>query len=194
MPITITAQNTGLPASAFPSKAVIQTAYGYNVTSGTRVFPTRSTYEPVPGNLQCTITPTTVGNTMIINAHLAWGGWNNTSNDLSALFRVFKSINGGAFVSAGVYSNDVPPGASTNSGVATGVYKYNMGDTNSSWDSDNILIHETITSTLPTVYAIYWACGYEAGSRTIYWNRSVNSGNSYNPTHTCTITATEVNA
>jgi len=193
MPITITAQDTGLPLSAFPSRGVLQTAYGFNVTTATRVFPTRSTYEPVPGLLQCTLTPLAVGSVMIINAHIAWGGWTNAV-DVSAIFRVFKSIGGGAFVSCGTYSNDVAPGSSANSGVATGCYKYNKGDTNGSFDSDDILIYETVTSTLPTTYAIYWACGYEAGSRTIYWNRSINSGNSYNPTQTCTITATEIKA
>ena len=191
MPLTITSNDTGFPLSAYPSGGVIQLAYGYNYTSASKVFSSRSTYEEVPGNLRCTITPKAVGNIMIINAHIAWGGWSGAT-DVGALFRVYKSINGGTFESCGNYSNTVPPGTGTNSGVATGVYKYNQGDNNSSFDSDDILIHETVTSTLPTTYAIYWACGYEANSRTLYWNRSINSGNSYNPTHTCTITAMEV--
>jgi hypothetical protein len=131
---------------------------------------------------------------VIVQAHFAWGGW-VTTTDVSAIFRLYKSTNGGSsWAAAGTYSNTVAPGSSANSGVATGCYKYNQGDTNSSFDSDDILIYDTVGSTASTIYALWWACGYEANSRTIYWNRSVNTGNSYNPTHTCTIVATEIKA
>lgn len=195
MPIVITASDNGLPQSAFGSGSILKAAVGYNVTTATRVFPSRSTYEAVPGGLTCTITPSAVGNIMVINAHIAWGGWYGTNNiDVSALFRIYKNVNNTGWVSCGNYSSTVANGSSSNSGVATGCYKYNQGDTNSSFDSDDILIHEVVTSTDPTVYAVWWACGYEANSRTLYWNRSVNTGNSYNPTHTCTITAMEIKA
>lgn len=193
MPIVLTGSDTGLPQSAYASGSILKAAVGYNYTTASRVFTSRSTYEAVPGGLTCTITPSAVGNIMVINAHIAWGGWYGTT-DVAANFKIYKNINGAGWQPCGNYSSTVASGSSSTQGVATGCYKYNQGDSNSSFDSDDILIHEVVTSTDPTVYAVWWACGYEANSRTLYWNRSVNTGNSYNPTHTCTITAMEIKA
>jgi len=194
MALSITNDGNGIPYASYESKQPIQQAYGQNITNGTKVFTAWNTFEAVPGGLSCSITPKAVGNTMIIQAHLFWGGSNYSSTDVAANFRVFKSINGGAFASCGTYATDAGLGAQATIGVATGHYMYNWGDTNGSALDDHILIYDTVTSTLPTVYAIYWACGYAPSSRTIYWNRTINTGNSYNPTHTCSITATEIKA
>lgn len=193
MPLVITGSETGLPYTAFSSGSVLKAAVGYNYTTGTRVFTTRNTWEAVPGGLSCTITPSAVGNIMVISAHIAWGGWNGTT-DAAANFRIYKNVNNTGWVSCGNYSSTAPNDSNSTTGVATGCYKYNMGDSNGSFDSDDILIHEVVTSTDPTIYAVWWSCGYERNSRTLYWNRPVNTGNSYNPTHTCTISAMEIKA
>lgn len=194
MSLTIPSEASGFQHTSFVSGQPIQQAYGQNITNGTKVFTAWNTFEAVPGGLSCSITPKAVGNIMIIQAHLFWGGSNFTSIDVAANFRVFKSINGGSFASCGTYSTDAGLGAQATIGVATGDYFYNWGDSNGSALEDQILIYDTVTSTLPTVYAIYWACGYAPNSRTLYWNRTINTGNSYNPTHTCSITATEIKA
>ena len=181
--------------------APLQSRFGLNTTASTRVFPSRSVFEEVPGSLRCTLTPYDKDNQVEVRCHLAWGGWTRTSTgigtfsgiDVSALFRIYKSINNGAsWTIHGQYSPSENTSISGSIGIATGCYKYNQGDTNSSFDSDDILVVDSAGSTSPTIFALFWACGYEANSRTIYWNRSINTGNSYNPTHTCTIVATEI--
>ena len=176
-----------------PQGAPIQVAVGYQSASATRVFPSRSTYEEVPGGLRCTLTPTNANNQVVVKAHFAWGGWNTTTADVGAGFRILKKFGTSqTWINHGSYFPDIPTTVNVPSGVATGVYKYAQGDTNSSFDSDDILIVGPAGSTQPITFALHWCCLYEAGSRTLYWNRSINSGNSYNPTHTCTITAMEL--
>ena len=171
-----------------PMGGVVQSAIGYNFATGTRSFPSRNVYEHVPGILQVEMTPKEVGNIIIIKAHIAWGGW-TSSTDVAANFRLFYSTDGNrSFSPFGNYAPHVVEAA----GVATGCYKYNQGNDNSSFDSDDILFSAPVTSTAPHTFAVFWACGYEASTRTIYWNRSINTGNSYNPTHTCSIQAIEI--
>jgi len=193
MPVTITGSSVGLLPGAFSSGTILQSTSGYNNTSATKVFSGDGVYEEVPGNLRTTITPLGVGNTMVISAHLYWGGSYGTTNDIATLFKVYKSTNSGSTWSlAGNYSTQH---ASAAANVATGHYTYNWGDSNASTFNDHILIHETIASTSQTIYAIHWASGYSAsGARTFYWNRSVNTGNDYNPVHVCTIQTYEVKA
>lgn len=192
MPLVIAPSATGYPIANYSTGQAVQVAYGENTTNSTKVFAAWNTFEAVPGNLQCTLTPRAVGNTVVIQAHLFWGGSQYTSNDCAANFRVYKSVGGAAFVSAGTYATDAGLGAQATIGVGCGFYSYNWGDTNGSSLPESLLVYDTVTSNATTIYAIYWACGYAPTSRTLYWNRTVNSGNSYNPFHTCSITATEL--
>lgn len=171
-----------------PMGGVVKSAINYSYATGSRSFPSRNVYEEVPGSLMVEITPTEVGNIMIIKAHIAWGGWTR-SNDVAANFRVYYSTDGNrSWAPFGVYAPHVVSAA----GVATGTYKYNQGNNDSSLESDGILISSPVTSTSPHTFAIWWACGYEASSRTLYWNRPIATGSSYNPTHTCSIQAIEI--
>lgn len=196
MSLTLTPTSTQAVAySDIPSGHTIQMAYGQNTTNGTKVFSAWNTFEAVPGGLECTITPKAVGNIMLIQAHLFWGGSNYQSNDCAANFRIYKSTNGGStYTSAGTYYTDAGLGQQATIGVATGTYFYNWGDSNASALEDHILMYDTISSTNSTIYAVWWACGYAPSSRTLYWNRTVNTGNSYNPTHVCSITVKEIKA
>lgn len=170
-----------------PMGGVVQSAISYSTGSGTRVFPSRNIYEEVPGTLRVELTPHEVGNIVIIKCHLMWGGWTR-SNDVAANFRIMYSNDGNrSWQPFGVYAPHVVSAA----GVATGTYKYNQGDGNSSIDADDILISAPVTSTARHTFSVFWACGYDT-TRTLYWNRTINSGNSYNPTHTCSIQAIEI--
>lgn len=197
MAITIKGSDTGLPSSAWRSGAPIQSAWGYNIASASKVFGEYSRWEEVPGKLECTLTPTALNNMIVVTVHLAWGGWNRSNTtvasasgtDVALNFRVFKDSGDGPEV-FGYYTTEATPGSNTGFGVGTGTYKYSAGDSNSSWDSDDILIYHPVDDLRPTKYALYWNCGYSP-SRTLYWNRSINLGNSYNPYHTCMISAVE---
>ena len=194
MPVTITGSSTGLLPGAFSSGTILQSTSGYNNSVGTKVFSAAGVYEDVPGNLRTTITPLTVGNTMVISAHIHWGGAYGTTNDISGLFRIYKSTNSGSsWTACGNYSTQ-NTWSSGQANVATGNYSYNWGDSNASDFNDHILIHETVASTSSTIYAVHWASGYGSTDRTYYWNRSVTTGNDYNMTHVCTIQAYEVKA
>jgi hypothetical protein len=192
MSLTITAKDKGLASNGFASGSILQTSWGFNSVNASQVFSTRSSYGHVPGKLLCSITPQEIGNKVTLEAHLYWGGWQGT--DIAAMFRFYKRVNGGTWVSAGTYSSNPIPTSSANHGVGTGEYIYRRGgsDSNSSAKSDSMMLQDTVTSTLRHEYAVFWGCGYEAGSRTILWNRANNYGNSYNPIHTCTIVATEI--
>lgn len=169
-----------------PMGGVVQSTISYSTAVGSRVFPSRNVYEEVPGFLRVELKPHEVGNIVIIKAHIAWGGWGTT--DVAANFRIMYSTDGNrTWNNFGVYAPHVVDAA----GVATGTYKQ-KGDSNSSFDADNILISAPVLSTAPHTFSVFWACGYEASSRTLYWNRGINTGNSYNPTHTCTIQAIEI--
>lgn len=181
----------GFAPSAFRSGAPLKVALGYNSTVASKVFSARSVYEEVPGRLRVYTKPAAVGNTMAIRAHIFWGGWSSTSIDVAAQFRIYKTVDDGInWTPAGDYGNAATPAGAN---VATGYYRYNTGNSDGSAEECNILIKDTITSTAPTIYALFWGCGYEAGSRTLYWNRSINhfSGQAYNPTHLCVMEATE---
>lgn len=199
MPLNITSSANGIPASDLPSGAVIQSNRQQNQTQATKVFSSWNVFEEVPGTLRATITPTAVGNQVLIAAHIAWGGWSN-SIDVAANFRIRKLVASGnpqaSFQNAGGYTTNAGLGIQSTIGVATGCYKWNQGNTNSSWDSDDILISDTVSIVSPTIYGVFWACGYAPNSRTLYWNRSIESsqGISYNPVHVCTITVTEIKA
>lgn len=195
MPLTITSAASGIPASDLPSGAVIQSKRGYNYTTSSKVFSSWNTFEAVPGSLEATITPTAINNKILIAAHICWGGW-TISTDVALNFRIFKRIGAGSFESCGTYNTDAGLGIQSTIGVATGCYKYNQGNGDASFDSDNILIYDTATSTSATTYAVYWACGYSPTSRTLYWNRGTGTPEqyAYRPTHTCTITVTEIKA
>ena len=194
MPVTITGSSTGLLPGAFSSGTILQSTTGYNNTAATKVFSGEpSAFEEVPGNLRTTITPLAVGNTMVISAHLHWGGSYGTTNDIGTAFKVYKSTNSGSTWS--ICGNYPTANANAVGNCATGHYTYNWGDSNASDFNDHILIHETVASTSSTIYAIFWAGSYtNSGNRTFYWNRSVNTGNDYNMTHVCTIQAYEVKA
>jgi hypothetical protein len=196
MPIVLssTAGRTGLSPDAFRSKAPLQMALGYNEWRGTRTFPARSQYEEVPGKLRAYIKPLAIGNTMMIRAHLFWGGWQATAADVAAQFRVYKSFDDGFnWIAAGNYGTAA---AIPSANVATGYYRYNLGNSDASIEDDQILISDTVTSLQPTIYAILWSCGYEASSRTLYWNlaNSWGAAEDYNSVHTCTIEVTEIKA
>lgn len=179
-------------AGAAAFGAPIQIALGQNTSTGTKVFTSRNSYDEVPGTLRATLTPNDANNYIMIRAHIAWGGWASTT-DVGAGFRIYKSIdNGSSWLRFGPHYPEVQSGTGQPQGVATGVYKYNQGDTNSSFDSDDILIIDKAGSTSSTIFAVFWSCLYEANSRTLYWNRSINTGNAYNPIHTCTIAAYEL--
>ena len=205
--MSVSFRGSGGIAQALPIGGQIQTAVGLNTISATKVFTVRSDFEPVPGKLECTLTPTSANSIVLVKAHIAWGGWTRTNTavtsasgiDVGVGFRIYRSTNDNKgmqrWIPHGQYNtSNIPYLTNNNSplGIATGCYKYNQGDTNGSFDSDDILIADRVNSTDPVTFAVWWACLYEAGSRTIYWNRSINTGNSYNPTHTCTITATEL--
>lgn len=169
-----------------PMGGVVQSNISYSFGNGSRQFPSRNVYEEVPGNLRVEMTPKEVGNIVIIKAHLMWSGWTRT-NDVAANFRIMYSTDGNrSWQPFGVYAPHVVDAA----GVATGTYKYNQDSADSS-DSDDILISDAVKSTAPHTFALFWACGYDT-NRTLYWNRSANSGQAYNPTHTCSIQAIEI--
>jgi hypothetical protein len=179
--------STGLQGN-LPMGGVVQSAINYSYATGSRTFPSRNVYEEVPGRLMVEIRPKEVGNIIIIKAHIMWGGWNGAT-DVAANFRIFYSTDGNrSFSPFGTYAPHVVDAA----GVATGAYFYSQGNADSSYDSDDILISAPVKSTAPHTFAVWWACGYEASSRTLYWNRGVNTGQSYNPTHTCSIQAIEI--
>ena len=177
--------------------AVINVAYAYNTTTGSKVFASRSLYEDVPGTLKCSITPSSTKNSFIVRAHLYSGGWNG-STDVAPLFRVYWGFDSTCPYPFGPLWTEQAGYATRNypHGVNAGQYRYGRGDNNSSAASDLILTAGSIpfpTAIPSTVhFAIKWACGYEAGSRTLYWNRAINTGNAYNPIHTCTMTVSEI--
>lgn len=179
--------SNGLQGS-LPMGGVVQSAINYSTAVGSRVFPARNVYEETPAALRVEIKPKEVGNIIIIKAHFAWGGWNGTT-DVAANFRIMYSTDGNrSWAPFGVYAPHVVDAA----GVATGAYFYSQGNADSSMDSDDILISAPVTSTAQHTFSIWWACGYDASTRTIYWNRGVNTGQSYNPTHTCSLQAIEI--
>lgn len=183
--------STGIAAAQ--SGEIVQMVYGTNYSQGTKVFTAWNTFEEVPGNLRATITPKSTSNKIIISAKLHWGGFYGTT-DVAANFRIMKSTNGGTSWSyVGNYNTDAGLGQQATIGVGTGLYRYNMGDTNASSMGDNILMADlNVTSTSSTIYAVHWACGYAPNTRTLYWNRTVNTSNAYNSTHINTITLTEI--
>lgn len=194
MSFVISSTSTGQNYSQMPNGSVLQSAVGRNDTKSTKVFTARSVWEEVPGTLRCTLTPKESGNIVVVRSHLFWGGWNNTV-DVSAIFRIFSSTdNGSTWNAFGNYQSTIVGATGSAQGVATGKYKYAQGDNNASAMSDNILIHDTVSSTSPHIFAVFWACGYEANSRTLYWNRTINTGNAYNSRHFCSIQATEIKA
>lgn len=192
MPLTISAGDTGLASNSFPTGSVLQTSWGFNTVTATQIFGQRSSYGHVPGELTCSIKPQQVGNKVILEAHLFWGGWQST--DIAIGFRFYKRVGGGRWEKAGNYYSDPYPGTTGTHGVATGSYIYRRDGTssNSATMSDHMQLQDTVTSTLMHEYAVFWGCLYEAGSRTLMWNRGNNYGNTYNPVHTCCILATEV--
>jgi hypothetical protein len=200
--MSVSFRGSGGIAQALPIGGEVQTAVGRNTSTAAQVFAVRSQFEPVPGKLECTLTPTSANSIILVRAHIAWGGWTGrSSTDVGVGFRIYRSTKSASgaqqWTPHGQYlTSNIPFLTNNNSplGVATGVYKYNQGDNNSSWGSDHILIADRAYTTDSTTFAVWWCCLYEAGSRTLYWNRSINTGNSYNPTHTCTITATELKA
>jgi hypothetical protein len=191
MSFTISSTSSGYAYSDMPTGSVIQSALGRNNTSSTRVFTQRSVWEEVPGTLRCVLQPKESGNTVVVRSHLFWGGWSG-STDVSALFRIFYTTNGSTWNPFGNYNSTINGATSSAQGTATGRYNYAHGDNNASSWSDNILIHDTVSSTSVHTFAVFWACGYEANVRTLYWNRTINTGNSYNPSHFCSIQATEI--
>ena len=194
MSFTISSTSSGQNYSQMPNGSVLQSAVGRNDTVSSKVFTARSVWEEVPGTLRCTLTPKESGNIVVVRSHLFWGGWAGTT-DVSAIFRIFSSTDSGSTWTAfGNYQSTIIGATGAAQGVATGKYKYSQGDSNASAMSDNILIHGTVTSTSPTIFAVFWACGYEANTRTLYWNRTINTSNSYNPRHFCSIQATEIKA
>lgn len=178
---------------------VLQVAYGENTTSSTKVFSSRSVYEHVPGYLYTSLTRKSTSSYFVARAHIHWGGF-NASIDVAPLFRVYYGNNltdtnrvlGPLWQSGRMASN-----TSVTHGVNAGHYRYGKGDNNSSSEVDFVLTSGAVDTFLayeglPIYFAVKWACGYEANSRTLYWNRSINSGNAYNPIHTCGFTITEV--
>jgi hypothetical protein len=193
--------SNAIPNSAFISGAIVNSAVGYNVSISSKLFSSYNVYEEVPGQLRATITPKAVGNIMVLHAHLHWGGWYDRSSvDVGVNFRVRKSYdNGSTWVEVGpsqIGTSSYITGSAAGYAPAachTGCYKYNKGNANFSNEKDSLLVHDIVTNATSTIYAVHWGCGYAPTSRTIYWNRGVNFGsNLYNPTHTCTLTATEV--
>ena len=203
MAITISGNDKGLPSSAWRSGAPIQSAWGYNISSASKIFGEYGRWEEVPGRLECTLTPSGLNNIVVVTVHLAWGGWNRSSTtvgtesgtDVALNFRIFKDTGSGPQNFGTYASPEFDPPNNTGGGVATGTYKYNQGDNNSSWDSDDILMYDTVSSLNQTRYALFWNCGYSP-SRTLYWNKAINhlGQNSYNPVHTCMISAIEYKA
>ena len=200
MALSITGNSSNaIPNSAFISGAIVNSAVGYNVSVSSKVFASYNVYEEVPGNLRATITPKAVGNIMVLHAHLHWGGWNRTT-DVGVNFRVRKSYdNGSTWLEVGPSQVSSTSFISGNAAgyapaqVHTGCYKYNKGDGNYSNEKDSLLVHDVVTNAVSTIYAVHWGCGYAPTIRTIYWNRGISGvSNLYNPTHTCTLTATEV--
>jgi hypothetical protein len=176
--------------------AVIQTAVGYNTTNSTKVFAARSTYEEVPGTLRCSLTPKFANSAFIVRVHLYWGGFTG-GTDVATMFKIGWGTAAGQYpMTLGPLWNEgqISENKSQTSGVNTGSYYYNFGDGNHSACPDSILTignaYNGDTSTKH--FALLWACGYEASSRTLYWNRTINTGNAYNPNHTCTMTVSEV--
>ena len=196
MALVITSDSAGIPYSDLPSGAVVQTVTARNTTTASKVFDAYATFEQVPGGLSVSITPSAIGNKMLIAAHLCWGGW-AAGTDVSALFRIYKYTGGLGSNKAGNYVPSGTPGTNSTNGVATGCYKYNQGNSDSSYDSDDILIADLSVTTLNTHdYMVWWACGYAPVTRALYWNRGMNtpSAQAYRPTHTCTLTVTEIKA
>lgn len=193
MAITISAGNKGLPSNGYATGAILQTSFGFNAVTAQALFGYRSAYGHVPGKLQCSLTPQQVGNKVILETHVKWGGW--YASDVAIGFRFYKRIAGGSWQTAGTYYSEPIPGTTGTHGVGTGEYIYRRdgGSSNSGSKSDEMMVMDTVTSTLPHEYAVFWGCLYESGgSRTIYWNRDNNYSNSYNPIHTCCIVATEI--
>ena len=195
MSVTISVDSNGFYSPAnYTTGQPIQMAYGESQNNGSKVFTAWNTFEEVPGGLRATITPKFANSKMIIQAKIFWGGVSGTT-DVAANFRILKSIDGGSTWTKGnmEYSTDAGLGIQSEIGVATGTYMYNMGDGNSSSIQDNILMVDTSAdSTASTIYAVHWACGYAPNSRTLYWNRTIAGGNSYNSPHINTITVTEI--
>lgn len=178
------------------NNAVIQTVVGQNTTTGSKVFSSRSVYEEVPGQLRVAITPKFKNSIFIARVHLYWGGYNG-STDVAPNFRVYWGTTAGVYPNAlGPlwYGGQIPENKSLPHGVHTGTYYYAFGDSNASTVYDQILaIGSANDGTVNTKhFALQWACGYEASARTLYWNRGINTGNAYNPIHTCTMTVSEV--
>jgi len=177
--------------------APIQVAYSYNTTTGSKVFSSRSTYESVPGTLRCNLVRGNANSNFVVRAHLYWGGY-NASIDVAPLFRVFWGT------TASTCDNTLGPlwqgghngsNVSVTSGANAGYYRYGRGDNNASTEVEYLLTAggvPNVGSGASIYFEVKWAAGYEAGSRTLYWNRGINTGNAYNPIHTCGMTVTEV--
>jgi len=181
---------------ALPNGAVLQTAVATNNTPASKVFSSRSVYEEVPGTLRVSITPRSKYSVFVARAHIYWGGWNG-STDVSPLFRIYWGSSLGSYTKPlGPFwgGGAVSGNANYPHGVNTGTYHYGFGDNNHSAQSDQILTVGTANDgTSNTKYfALMWACGYEANTRTIYWNRSINTSNAYNPYHNCTLAISEI--
>ena len=178
---------------------IVNVAHAVNTTTAAKVFTSRSIYEDVPGTLKCSITPKSAKNMFIVRAHLYSGGW-TTALDVAPLFRVYWGFDSSCPNTFGPLWGDAAYYANLNlpHGVNAGTYKYGKGDNNASSLPDLILTAGSIpfntSTTSPVYFAIKWAAGYEANSRTLYWNRAINTSNAYNPIHTCTMTVSEVSA
>lgn len=183
-------------AENMPVGAILQTVFSTNTTTGSKVFSSRSVYEEVPGTLRVSLTPKSRNSVYIVRAHLYWGGW-NTGTDIAPLFRVYWGTSAGSYTRplGPLYNEGQLPGdLSSPSGCNDGYYVYGFGDNNCSAFPGHILTAGTANdSTLNQKhFALMWACGYEAGSRTLYWNRGIGTGNAYNPIHNCTLSVSEI--
>ena len=86
--------------------------------------------------------------------------------------------------------------ANIGSVVHGGNYRYDLGDNNASMGDEVLLVSDRLDSHAQgnnVIFAVWWGIGYSA-SRTLYWNRGINTGNSYNPISTCSIQVTECKA
>lgn len=87
--------------------------------------------------------------------------------------------------------------ANIGSVVHGGLYRYNLGDGNASVGDEVLLVSDRLDShaqgPVPVIFAVMWGIAYSS-ARTVYWNRSIGSGNSYNPISTCSIQVTESKA
>lgn len=201
MTVTIRARNTGLPSGGMFPGGIIQVSSGFNTTSSSAVFTRRNGWSHVPGRLQCALRPEAIGNKVHLEAKLQWGGYQGTNEsggyDMAVGFRFFKRVNGSGWYSAGNILLTPQPGTNVETRVGTGTYRYawDLNTTNGNAWGDWMQYTDTVSETGLHEYCVFWSCLYEgSAARTILWNRSYNTGNSYNPTNTCCIVATEIKA